>query len=58
MAELAAADPCLVPRGDLLRLLAMAGMSNTTAYWTVINSKLDPVTVEAGELLRVVGMVR
>jgi hypothetical protein len=53
---LASTDPCMVARADLLRLLAMAGLSNTQTYHIVAKGNADPVPVTAGDLLKTVEM--
>jgi hypothetical protein len=49
-------DPCMVPRADFLRLLAMAGLSDTQTYNVVAKGNADPVMVNASDLLKTVEM--
>lgn len=56
MKTLAAADPCVVPRADLLRLLAMAGLADTHTFRTIQDGDADWVTVSGADLLKTVGL--
>lgn len=58
MSALAATEPCLVPRADLLRLLAMAGLTDTHTYQMVARGTSDLVQVDGPGLLKTVGLAR
>ncbi len=52
LAVLASAEPCVVPRDDLLRLLTVAGLFDTQVYHAVAGSPEDPVVVDQMGLLK------
>jgi hypothetical protein len=45
-----------VPRADLVRLLAMAGLADTHTFRTIQDGDADPVTVSGADLLKTVGL--
>ncbi len=49
LTPLLADDPCLVPKADLLRLLAMAGLAGSSTF-SAVKKAPDLVSVDPGEL--------
>ena len=58
LAVLASAEPCVVPRDDLLRLLTVAGLFDTQVYHAVAGSPEDPVVVDQMGLLKAIEWAR
>ena len=56
--DLAHATPCVVPRADVLRLLAMAGLSNTDAFGIIAQGCDDPLTTHRTGLLAAIEFAR
>jgi len=58
LAVLASAEPCVVPRDDLLRLLTVAGLFDTHVYHAVAGSPEDPVVVDQMGLSKAIEWAR
>ncbi len=58
LAVLASAEPCVVPRDDLLRLLTVAGLFDTHVYHVVAGSPENPVVVDQMGLLKALEWAR
>ncbi len=58
MEVLAAREPCLVPKADMLRLVEMAGFNRTHLAWAQIKVADDPVLALRQGVLQLIEMAR